>query len=149
MWRPENYTGLTPQPPPPPPFPPTPLNVRSEVKDRLIGVRSNTFHVFDRPSKAIILKVIESVLDLWKGRITNVSKILLYLRIILRENSFYFLLFLSSEVWSRHLRENIRFKKYIFKRKKKGGEGRGVIGSWWGLKNVCSQVCISTLPEVF
>ena len=78
-------------------FQPTSLNVRLEVKGRLIGVRSNTFHVFDRPSKAIILKVIESVLDLWKGRVTNVSKILLYLRFILRENSFYLLLFLSSK----------------------------------------------------
>ena len=79
-------------------FQPTSLNVRLEVKGRLIGVRSNTFHVFDRPSKAIILKVIESVLDLWKGRVTNVSKILLYLRFILRENSFYLLLYLSSKV---------------------------------------------------
>ena len=65
------------------------------------------------------------MLDRWKGRVTNVYKLLLFLRIALTDNSFYLLLFLSSKVQFRHLRENISFKKYIFKgrKKKQGKEG--------------------------
>ena len=65
------------------------------------------------------------MLDRWKGRVTNVYKLLLFLRIALTDNSFYLLLFLSSKVLFRHLRENISLKKYIFKerKKKQGKEG--------------------------